>query len=147
MHSGWLTIIHESVVYALMHVDACVQFERGKLISIVRLLGLLTFSRRLTVLQMSPCYIAAGMREAIGEFCKILYLSFGSISEVQKYFPESSLNDKNERTSIFKIIHESLKYLAGEEGLQNQAEPVFSELEFFRYPHFLMSAPCTIRKR
>ena len=65
---------------------------------------------------MTPCYIAAAMREAINEPSKVLYEAFGKISELENHFPPDALRRLSDKTSVFKIVRESLSLLAAKEG-------------------------------
>ena len=55
------------------------------------------------------------MREAINEPSKVLYEAFSKISELENHFPPDALRRLSDRTSVFKIVRESLTLLAAKE--------------------------------
>ena len=113
-----LTTIHQSVVGALTHAQETVEpmlALRDNLIPKVSSPCFLIFSLLLTIFQMAPCYIAAAMREAINEPSRVLYEAFSKIGELENHFPPDALRRLSDKTSVFKIVRESLTLLAVKE--------------------------------
>ena len=119
-----LTMLHHSVVGALTHAQETVEpmlALRDNLIPKVSLPFSLVFPHILTAFQMNPCYIAAGMREVINEPSEVLYEAFGRISELKNYFPPDALRKLKDKTSVFKIVRESLTLLTAKEDFNGES--------------------------